>query len=252
MFYQHFRSAILMVKLPNDQTAAAAGPRRQGRRSFSTKEAKAIRERIREVMNECFGSKKGTPKKGAHAPRGPQTPFANALAIPRITVAGWFAKEPACPDAHSLALIARRFGISINWLLLGEGPRSLHAVGEGGDLAQQLRKHVLDVARSSGWGPTAERYGSSGEAIIATYLGQLRRTIETLTELTGWSPPLETIVDERQILDACVSGEITWFRELGRRVADGLERAALQAEPRFPKVNIESSTPSGESRPDGH
>ena len=47
--------------------------------------------------------------------------FAEALGAERKTSSGWFGKEAKTPELQTLLNLAHDFGVSLHWLLLGEG-----------------------------------------------------------------------------------------------------------------------------------
>ena len=70
--------------------------------------------------------------------------YEDKLGTPHSTVAGWFDKEdPAIPEVVNCVKLARQENLSLNWLLLGEGPELLGATVPFGDLAENLRTTIV-------------------------------------------------------------------------------------------------------------
>lgn len=66
-----------------------------------------IRERLRRVVQARFG--------------GTQAEFYAQCGFARNTAQGWFRTSPRMPDTTSLAIVADKSGVSLDWLVLGRG-----------------------------------------------------------------------------------------------------------------------------------
>jgi hypothetical protein len=83
-----------------------------------------------------------------------QDAFAEAIDVARTTALGWFAKKrPKPPDLPHLLTIARREGLSLDWLLLGHGPEVRGAAASVGDAGAAIRSILLAEISSftGGW-----------------------------------------------------------------------------------------------------
>lgn len=96
----------------------------------------AIRGRVRDIFVEHY-EKKGLT----------QADFAASLGVKQGTVQPWVSEssEGSVPDAASLWLIAKRFGLSAHWLLTGAQPRE--APGEDPNLRAIYLEGWADAER---------------------------------------------------------------------------------------------------------
>jgi len=99
-------------------------------------EARAISARLRRYIKEEF-----------------ETFFEmrEALDLPKSTLQGWLSKsDPRVPDTAALLLLARDARISLNWLLLADGPEKLGAALPTVDAEVAIRMNIIAEVRSRG------------------------------------------------------------------------------------------------------
>lgn len=70
-------------------------------------DAKAISQRLRDFARRRYGS---------------WEEFCTELDVRRTTGIAWTTKDPSVPEVRHLLNLARKANMSLNWLLLGEGP----------------------------------------------------------------------------------------------------------------------------------
>ena len=109
------------------------GTRRQGRQKVPLEEARAIRDRLWQHVQERY------PSRAA---------FADLIAVPRTTVTGWFSPRPRTPETPHLLRLARTAKLNLNWLLLGEGTEVLPELVPWDNLALQLRNRMVAELRA--------------------------------------------------------------------------------------------------------
>ncbi len=115
----------------------------QGRKTLPLKERKAIRDRLREHLE---ASGKSQTKL-----------FEKELGFPSSTVAGWFNKEdPTIPEVASCVELAKQENLSLNWLLLGEGPELQGATVPFDDVAKDLRATIAAELKTARIGTRQE------------------------------------------------------------------------------------------------
>src|SRR5690242_2382864 len=68
--------------------------------------------------------------------------WAKELDLPPSTVTGWFAGTPRAPDTFQLLQMARKRRLSLNWLLLGEGPELLGPGSSRASLESELQSWI--------------------------------------------------------------------------------------------------------------
>lgn len=107
----------------------------QGRPRVGDDDRKAIQKR----MKWWYKTWRNSPS---------QAKWAESLDIGRTTVVGWFRKTaPTLPDLAYLLVMARKQGMSLNWLLLGDLPEMRQTMGSVSDVGNALRSLlVTDVA----------------------------------------------------------------------------------------------------------
>lgn len=106
--------------------------------------------------------------------------FTRALGLAPSTVQSWIRREaPKIPDASSLIFLARATGVSLNWLVLGEGPDLLGATATGTELAQDLRSTVVAELISSKYAPASaiKELVPAGNELLEGVLQECRRLI---------------------------------------------------------------------------
>lgn len=105
------------------------------RTSPSREDAKAISRRLKEFAQGRFGTWER---------------FYTQLHVKRTTAVAWCSKDPSVPDAAALLDLARKTNLSLNWLLLGEGPE-LRIDPPRGDLdADKVEAVIQAELRQSG------------------------------------------------------------------------------------------------------
>ena len=115
----------------------------QGRKTLPLKERKAIRDRLREHL--VTSDKSQTEL------------FDKELGFPSSTVAGWFnAKDPTVPEVASCVELAKQENLSLNWLLLGEGPELQGATVPFKKLAENLRATIAAELKAARVGTRQE------------------------------------------------------------------------------------------------
>jgi hypothetical protein len=119
-------------KRPSKAGSGRSGTRR-GRQKLEKADASAVADRLRKYVNERYKD---------------PTAFARAVGIPRATAAGWRSSPPKTPETKYLIQLARQEGLSLNWLLLGEGPVSM----EDTPLEAQLRGRIVAALAKTGLG----------------------------------------------------------------------------------------------------
>lgn len=62
--------------------------------------------------------------------------------VAHSTAAAWFNPDPSTPDTVAAVSLARRKNLSLNWLLLGEGPE-LRGVEGSGDVWRIVRQTMI-------------------------------------------------------------------------------------------------------------
>src|SRR5947199_5250580 len=101
-----------------------------GRRSIPGADARAIRDRLVGFIRDRYGSVYEFTATFGHADS---------------TVQGWVSKtKPRVPDAATLLALARDTGLSLDWLILGEGAAELRGTGASmGPFANELRRTLV-------------------------------------------------------------------------------------------------------------
>src|SRR5713101_7962584 len=135
--------------------SAERGP---GRLSVPAGEARRIAKRLRARIVDRDGS--------VYA-------FAKRTRLPPSTVQAWTrTTKPAVPDPARLLVLARDLGISLDYLLLGEGPELRGAPAPRGVLAEDLRKWLIVELTARGIGDSGEldRMVPAGDSILRTLL----------------------------------------------------------------------------------
>lgn len=103
--------------------------RGQGRLAIEGPEAKAICGRLARFIRDRFGS---------------VYEFVRAFGLAHSTVQSWVSKaNPRVPDSATLLSLAHETGISLDWLLLGEGSELRGASLSAGSLAVELRRTLI-------------------------------------------------------------------------------------------------------------
>ena len=154
----------------------------QGRKTLPLKERKAIRDRLREHL--VTSDKSQTEL------------FDKELGFPSSTVAGWFnAKDPTVPEVASCVELAKQENLSLNWLLLGEGPELRGATVPFGDLAENLRATIaaelktarVGKRREIGWVPDGFLPDADAllREIVDRYTDDSRKWIKALRSDVG-------------------------------------------------------------------
>jgi transcriptional regulator with XRE-family HTH domain len=148
-----------------------------GIKSLPVKEARAIRERLREWS-----------LRGANPRYKSQQHLAEQLGVGKATVSTWFAKNPSTPTSPALLQLARA-GLSINWLLTGGGPENHSADRPQAALSDALRRHVLDEI---------ERTAESGDEELAVSL--IPESSELLSDFVRywWEERIARKLNERR------------------------------------------------------
>ncbi len=79
------------------------------KRKVARKQAKTISQRLRALAQERYGSLEK---------------FRSKLGVARTTGIAWFGgRHPSVPEVPFLLHLAENTNVSLNWLLLGEGPQ---------------------------------------------------------------------------------------------------------------------------------
>jgi len=106
--------------------------------------------------------------------------FAKTARFANSTVQSWTNPgKPKIADAASLLPLARETKVSLNWLLLGEGPELLGETVSSGELAEDLRRTVIAELISSRYARTSvlEALVPPGEELLEGVLQDCRRRI---------------------------------------------------------------------------
>lgn len=100
-----------------------------GRQRLPKKHRRAIRDRLNRFIRERYRS---------------NYDFCKRHELPSSTVSGWLnAKEPRMPDTPFLVKFAREHGLSVDWLLFGDGPELRATSVAVNDFAVELRTQVV-------------------------------------------------------------------------------------------------------------
>lgn len=143
-------------------------------------DAKGIRKRLIAVYDIRL-----TRGKGYDGAKGGLrvTGLGKRLALGHTTVSGWFVEPPQTPGVHHLIRMARSPDrISLNYLLLGEGPERLGQLEARASLADKVRAHVLvELATRLDELPTPlrEQWTPSGEALLDRLVGEVVGELRT-------------------------------------------------------------------------
>ncbi len=111
----------------------------QGRKALPLRERRAIRRRLLQH---------------SEARELTRAELRGVLGCGDTTVTQWLNREdPSTPDVVSCVRLARKEGVSLDWLLLGEGQRQRRAVPASGALPDLLEAAVLAAVldRAPGW-----------------------------------------------------------------------------------------------------
>ena len=103
-----------------------------GRAKLQDNRAKDIRARLRRLQRD----------------RGyaSQAEFAARAGIRDSSLKGWLAKKPRAPDIPNLLLLSHNLGVSLDWLLLGQGrPELVGADRPREELATALRSYLISA-----------------------------------------------------------------------------------------------------------
>ncbi len=97
--------------------------------------SKQIAERLHELVQKDFD--------------GNRSRFEKRLGVPHSTAVRWFdRKHPRTPDTPSLVDMAKKLGLSSNWVLYGQGPEMLEASRTLKALKTDLRDAIVSVLRA--------------------------------------------------------------------------------------------------------
>lgn len=108
---------------------------KRGRKSVTAEDARAIRNRLRRLVERQWGT---------------VYKFKESGWAPASTIAKWFAREPRMPELVYLMRLAQKHNWNLNYLLLGEGPMLREESVPAGDLAGRLRARIVAELKSSG------------------------------------------------------------------------------------------------------
>lgn len=97
------------------------------KRNLSETERRAIRDRLADFQNRHYPDREAMNRDAG---------------VPHSTACGWFNPDPAVPDVVSLVRISERKNLSLNWLLLGEGPE-LRGIEPSAPIWPQLRQTMV-------------------------------------------------------------------------------------------------------------
>ena len=76
------------------------------------------------------------------------TDLAHRLGVRERTLKGW-EEDRAEPSAHRLRHLSGMVGVSLSWILSGEGPGPSGASGDAADLIAELRAARTEIAAAS-------------------------------------------------------------------------------------------------------
>lgn len=151
------------------QRVVRGGPGRPGRRGLVNRDALAISRRLRAWYTQRYEN---------------QGAFADKIRVPESTVSGWLKrKQPKAIDPRNLLQLARSEGLSLDWLLLGEGPELRDTDRPLGELTDALRAYVIATLST---GELAEFAGvikarvPRGEDLLMTLLRAEREKIQAI------------------------------------------------------------------------
>lgn len=101
-----------------------------GRKALNAQDRVRIRERLRTHVRRRYKT---------------TALFTRTVGLPQSTVTGWFDNEaPHTPDVAQLIKIAKRSGLSLDWLLLGEPSEYRGAVRPAEKIAGRFRQALVD------------------------------------------------------------------------------------------------------------
>lgn len=155
--------------------------------------------------------------------------FVAEAGFPQSTASDWRSSQNcSVPGVPALIQFAKRYGMSIDWLLLGEGPPIRGASAQRQDLAGDLRAEILArVVAPRGESPAARlmvgRVLPKGMELIEHLVGLVRERVVVLYGAKWWSdagPALaERYLEERDpkvkkfLADSLASGTLSPLRD---------------------------------------
>jgi len=157
----------------------ATGP---GRRKVPAPEATRICARLRQFVREHYGT---------------LYELREVIGLPKSTMQGWTrSKGPQTPDTATLLVLAREARLSLNWLLLGEGPERRGALLTDVELHDALRRTLIaDLLGGGANELMVERVVPAGRTLYRRIVQDYARLLKRLTMDVGMrvllGPPLK-------------------------------------------------------------
>jgi transcriptional regulator with XRE-family HTH domain len=176
----------------------------QGRKALPLKERRAIRRRLLQHSD---------------ARELTRADLRDVLRCGDTTITQWLNRnDPSTPDVVSLVRLARREGVSLDWLLLGEGVRHRLAVPASDRLPDLLEAAVVAAVldRAPGW-----EWLVPGGTELVVECGQMYSTLAEQVSAGAW----EGTVEGRAVTAAAVAA--------ARRELDAARREARAAHVRY-------------------
>ncbi|SRR6266550_2905188 len=134
-----------------------------GRKSLPSRDEKAICQRLKTFIRDRFGT---------------LYEFVQSTGAAPSTVQGWAAiKRPRVPDTATLLWIARETGLSLDWLLVGEGGDLRGTTAPLGEVADRLRETIVAelAAAENGGQDQVARFLPEGHRIVNRLIDEYRR-----------------------------------------------------------------------------
>ncbi|UCG87478.1 MAG: hypothetical protein JSW71_02725 [Gemmatimonadota bacterium] len=157
----------------------------QGRKALPLRERRAIRRRLLQHSDARDLSR---------------ADLRGVLGCGETTITQWLNRQdPSTPDVVSCVRLARKEGVSLDWLLLGEGPRQRRAIPASGALPDLLEAAVVAAVldRAPGW----EWLVPDGGALLA----ECRGVYGDFAEQVRRSSDLLRIIEQRPASEAVVA-----------------------------------------------
>jgi len=177
----------------------------QGRKALPLRERRAIRQRLLQHS----GARDLT-----------RADLRDVLGCGDTTITQWLnPRDPSTPDVVSCVRMARREGVSLDWLLLGEGPRQRSVVPASDTLPDLLEAAVVAAVldRVPGW----EWLVPGGAELVS----ECRRVYSDLAEQVRRSHGVVKMIERRPADEAVVA--------LAARELEAARREARAADFRY-------------------